>query len=578
MAACLGGKHMTVKAGWRILCGYQISWLKPDLFAGFSVGMLALPSVIAYAELAGLPPQTGLVTAVLGMLAYAFFGPSRQIIVGPDAAICLLIAASIVPIAEGDPWRAAGLASLLAIMVGSFMLIAAVARMGVIADFLSKPILHGFMHGAALILIAVQLPRLVRINLQPADFLPRMEEFATRHAEWHLPSLWLGGSLLLVFSLLRRFAPRWSASLLVFCILIGLDFLVDFRRFGLEMVGPLPVPELGFSRPIVGVHEVIQLLPAALGIVLLAMPEGILLGRAFAERNHGEDDANKELVGIGIANILAGMVGGFALGASQTRTTLNHLSGAQSHLAGLIAALLMGVFLFFMTKALDHLPVVAISALLIHAGMHLLEPHALRNLFRLDRASGWFAVLTAVGVLIVGIVPGILVGIFLSLIRLIQSFSRPYDAMLCEVAGRTGYHDVGEAELNGSYCTMPGLIIYRFYAPLLFANANYFVQRLKGLVARDAKADWVVIDAQAIVEIDVTAADMILALHRELREKGIHLRFARCNRPLRESLARFGVVEALGEDHFHAHLDEAIEDFHRQSMNSNKLMFNGVSK
>ncbi|SFN24517.1 sulfate permease, SulP family [Formivibrio citricus] len=556
---------MAVESGWRVLREYQRKWLKADLFAGVSVGVLVIPSVIAYAELAGLPPQTGLVTAVVGMLAYAFFGPSRQIIVGPDAAICLLIAASIAPLAEGDPWRAAGLASLLAIMVGAFMLIAALARMGAMADFLSKPILIGFMQGAALILIAAQLPRLGRIDVEQTDFMSRVQEFVARHGEWHWPSLLSGLGVLLVFAVLGRFAPRWPAPLLVFGVLIGLDFWLDFRHFGLAMVGPLPVPELGFSPPIVGVQEMIQLLPVAVGVALLAMPAGILLGRAFAERNHEASDANKELIGIGVASVLAGMVGGFALGASQSRTTLNHSAGAQSQLSGLIAALLVGFFLFFLTKALNHLPAVAVSALLIHAGMHLFEPRALRHLFKLDRPSAWFAVLTTAGVLVVGIVPGILVGIFLSLVHLIRSFSRPYDAMLCEVSGRAGFHDVGEAESNGAYCTMPGLIIYRFYAPLLFANAGYFVARLKGLVARNVGVDWVVIDAQAIVEIDVTAADMILALHRELREKGIHLRFARCNRPLRESLSRYGVVEALGWDHFHAHLDEAIEDFRQKS-------------
>ena len=552
---------MSVDAGWRVMRAYQRDWLRADLLAGISVGVLAIPSVIAYAELAGLPPQTGLVTAVLGMLAYAFLGSSRQIIVGPDAAIALLIAAGVGPLAGSDPWRAAGLASLLAIMVGIFLLLAALARLGSMADLLSKPILTGFMQGAALILIVTQLAKMGRIELQQTDFLPRVSEFILAYPHWHGLTVLTGLALLLVFWLFRRFAPRWPAPLIVFAVLIALDFVLDFRLLGLKMVGPLPVPELGFSAPTIGLHEIALLLPAAIGIVLLAMPEGILLARAFAERNREESDANKELAGIGVASLLAGLFGGFALGASQSRTTLNDAAGAKSQVAGLIAALLIGVFLFFLTKLLNHLPAVAVAALLIHAGVYLLEPRALRRLFALDRAAGWFAVLTAMGVLIVGIVPGILVGILLSLIRVIQSFSRPYDAMLCEVAGRGGFHDVGEAEAGGSYCTLPGLIVYRFYAPLLFANANYFVERLRELVARNSDVRWIVIDAQAMVETDVTAAEQLLSFHRELRGKGIHLRFARCNRPLRVSFARYGVVEALGRDHFYDHLDEAIEDF-----------------
>lgn len=552
---------MSVDAGWRVLRAYRREWLRADLLAGCSVGVLAIPSVIAYAELAGLPPQSGLVTAVIGMLAYALLGASRQVIVGPDAAIALLIAAGVGPLAGGDPWRAAGLASLLAIIVGVFLLLAALARLGAMADLLSKPILIGFMQGAALILIATQLSRLARIDLQNSDLLPRLGEFIQAYPDWHGPTIVMGLILLAAFSLLRRFVPRWPAALLVFGCLIALDYVVEFQRFGLKMVGPLPVPELGFSTPVIGLHELGQLLPAAIGIVLLAMPEGILMARAFAERNGESSDANKELIGIGLANFLAGLVGGFALGASQSRTTLNDTAGARSQLSGLIAAVLIGLFLFFLTRLLNHLPTVAVAALLIHAGLYLLDPRVLHRLFVLDRFSGGFALLTAAGVVVVGVVPGILAGILLSLVRLVHSFSRPYDAMLCEVAGRGGYHDVGEVEDAGTTCTLPGLIVYRFYAPLLFANANYFVERLRELVSRNAGVQWVVIDAQAMVEIDVTAAEQLLVFHRELREKGIHLRFARCNRPLRESFVRYGVVEALGRDHFYVHLDEAIDDF-----------------
>lgn len=552
---------MTVDSGWRALYRYRCEWLGADLLAGVGVAVLAIPSVIAYAELAGLPPQTGLVTAVLGMLAYALLGASRQVIVGPDAAIALLIAASVGPLAGGDPWRAAALASVLAIIVGTMMLLAVAARMGAMADFLSKPILTGFMQGAALILIATQLSKLGLVETAQTDFIPRVIAFFAAYRHWHLPTLLTGLLLLLVFALLARARPRWPAALLVFGAMTALDFIVDFRRFGLKMVGPLPVPELGFVAPHLSLAEIGPLLPAAVGIVLLAMPEGILLARAFAERNHQESDANKELVGIGFANLLAGLFGGFALGASQSRTTLNDASGAKSQLSGLVAALLIGVFLFFLTRLLNHLPSVAVAALLIYAGLQLLEPRMLRHLFQIDKISGWLAVLTTAGVLIVGVVPGILVGILLSLIRLIHSFSRPYDAMLCEVSGRGGFHDVGEAAENGAFCTLPGLIVYRFYASLVFANANYFVERLRSLVENHPDVRWLVIDAQAMVEIDVTAADQLLAFHKELRERKIHLRFARCNRPLRESLARFGVVAALGDDHFHAHLDQAIDDF-----------------
>lgn len=552
---------MTMVVGWRVLRNYQRQWLRADLLAGISVGILAIPSVIAYAELAGLPPQTGLVTAVLGMVAYALFGSSKQVIVGPDAAIALLIAAAVVPLAQGDAWRAAGLASLLAMLVGVFLLVAAASRLGTMADFLSKPILMGFMQGAALILVAAQLAKMGKVNLTELDFLPRLYEFASQAARWHLPTLLLGLGLIGVFRLLYIFLPRWPSPLIVFSGLIGVDCFFDLRQYGLAMVGPLPVPELGFALPSIGLSEIATLMPAAIGIVLLAMPEGILLARAFAQRNGDDTDANQELVGIGLANVIAGLLGGFALGASQSRTTLNDNAKAQSQLSGLIAALLMGVFLFFLTPLLNHLPSVAVAALLIHAGLQLVDPTVLRRLFQLDRFAGWFAIMTALGVLVVGIVPGILVGILLSLVRLIHFFSRPYDAMLCRVEDRTGYHDVGEAVEQGQFCTLPGLIVYRFYAPLLFMNVGHFVERVHELLQRHDAAQWVVIDAQAIVDIDVTAVDGLLALHRELSSRGITLCFARCNRPLREALQRFGAMERMGSDVFYAHLDEAIDDF-----------------
>lgn len=549
---------MRVEAGWQVLKHYRKSWLRDDLVAGISVGILAIPSVIAYAELAGLPPQTGLVTALLGMLTYALLGSSRCVIVGPDAAIALLISAGIAPLSAGDPWRAAALASLLALMVGGFLLVSALWRLGAIADFLSRPILTGFMQGAAFILIATQLPRLAGIRIEEDSFLLRLWALWEARNHWHPPTLALGSALIVLMYLIKRWRPHWPVAIPVFLVVIVADFALDWRHFGLSMIGPLPVPELGFHRPSLGFNDAIALLPAAVGIVMLAMPEGILMARAFAQQRGETSDANKELTGIGMASIVAGLLGGFALGASQSRTALNHATHARSQLAGLIAALLMGAFLLFFTPSLNHLPSVAVAALLVFAGLQLVGIRDMASLWRLDRASGAFAILTSLGVLVVGILPGILAGISLSLARMIHFFSRPYDAVLREDIGRTGLHDVGE---NLPQQSLPGLIVYRFYAPLLFVNATYFSDRIKALLSAHPDARWVVLDAQAMVEIDVTAAEYLLDLHRELQERNVRLVFARCNRPLREALQRFGITDTFGQASFFVHLDEAIAEF-----------------
>lgn len=550
---------MNVAAGWQVLRHYRRSWLSSDLLAGASVGVLAIPSVIAYAELAGLPPQTGLVTAILGMLAYALIGASRCVIVGPDAAIALLVAAGVGPLAGGDPWRAAMLASLLAMMVGSFLLISAIWRLGAMADFLSRPILLGFMQGAAFILIATQLPRLARVSVPADDFLPRLWSLWLARAAWHWPSLALGGSLIVLMFLIKRWRPHWPVAIPIFFLVIVADFFVAWRAWGFSMVGPLPVPELGFHWPSLQIGDATRLLPAAVGIVMLAMPEGILMARAFAQLRGEASDANRELFGLGVASIVAGIFGGFPLGASQSRTTLNHAARARSQLAGLVAAALMALFLVYFTAWLEHLPSVAVAALLVFAGLQLLGLADMRRLWQLDRASGCFAVLTSLGVLLVGILPGILAGIGLSLARMIRYFSRPYDAVLYEENGRAGFHDLGVRDEMAE--TLPGLIVYRFYAPLLFVNAAHFVERIKALVEQNPAARWVVIDAQAVVEIDVTAAELVLALHNDLQARGVMLGFARCNRPLREALYRFGVVAALGQYAFFDHLDTAILAF-----------------
>lgn len=553
-------QHSRLKALWLQtgLASIRRQSLANDITAGLSVCVVLIPACVAYADLAGMPAHTGLYTALAGMLVYAILGSSRQLIVGPDAALALLVAAAITPLAHGNPAQYLMLASVLTFLVGVLMLIAAKAKLGAIADLLSKPVLLGFMNGAALILIASQLGKWTGLNLEQSAFFPRLAELLLHYDQMH-PSTVVVGLLSLVFLvLIRQLRPQWPAAVLLFVVAIASAYMLEIASRGVLLLGALPkgLPDLAW--PHLTFELLTLLVPAAAGIALLAMPEGILLARAFAQKNHYEINPNRELMALGVANIAASLWQGFALGASQSRTAINDAAGGQSAASGLIAALLLLLFLVFLSDSLRYLPVASLSALLIYAGLNLIEVRTWLEMYRLDKTAAMFSLITTAGVLIVGVLPGIIVGIFLSLAYLIKFMARPFDAVLCSAAGRKGFHDVAEAHLSGESRYLQGLLVYRFYAPLLFANSSYFVDRISQLVAEDGDTRWVLIDAQAMTFLDVTAAEQLLTLNQQLEEAGIDLKFARCNRPLREALDRYGVTQAIGADSFFSHVHDAL--------------------
>lgn len=522
--------------------------------------MLSIPAVIAYAELIGLPAHAGLLAAIAGMLAYGLMRASKQVIVGPDAAIALLIAGGLAPLAGGNVVQALSLAALLAILVGLVMVLAAVARLGVLADFLSKPVLIGFLQGASVILIGTQIGKLFGVRLVEDSFPPRMLELILQLGQTHWPTFGLGLLFLMLYAALNHWRTQWPITVILFAFVIVADFFIEFQRFGIVMVGAPSADALAIHWPELSLSAIAALLPTAIGITMLAMPEGILLARAFAQRHGEQIDANREIMALGAANIAAGFAGGFAIGSSQSRTTINDAAGAQGPLSGLLAALLLLLFLFVLSDLLNRLPVVIVAALLIRAGAQLIDLPALRDLWRLDALSGWFAIATAVGVVLVGVLPGILLGILLSLLHLIRMFSNPADAILRRT--KTGYHDVGHDE-NGLYqYTHEDVLVYRFYAPLMFVNASFFVTRIRELVQQCPNLKCLIIDAQAIVKLDVSAAEQLQALMTELEWQGIGIKWARCNRPLRHDLARFGITSMMGEAAIYAHLDDAVASYH----------------
>jgi len=544
--------------GLALVRTYRLQWLRADAVAGVSVCLVMIPSVIAYAGLMGLPPQHGLYAALVPLLLYPLFGSSRQVIVGPDIAISLLTASAIAPLAAGDAAQAAALAALLAVLSGSLLLLGARARIGAVADFLSKPVLVGYMTGAALILMASQLDKLFGIKLEHNDFFPRLVELATQARHLHQPTLLLGAALVALILGLRRFAPKVPPALAVVFIAITASGAFHLQSLGVAVVGAFPSAMPRFAVPAAHWHDVHTLLPAAIGIALLTYTEGILLARAFAAKNSYEVAPNRELAAFGLANVVTGLFQGFPVTGSQARTTINDTAGAKTQVASLVAAATLILFLLFLTPLIAPLPSVALAALLICGALTLVEFDVMARIYRFYPGSAMLAALTTLGVLAVGVVPGILVGVAISLLALISRISNPPDAVLREVPGG-GFHDVGD---SGQGQTVPGLMVYRFYAPLLFSNCGHFVQRVRGFIAASpSPVRWFVLDAQAMTDIDVTAAEALRGLKQELEQQGVAMKFAHANRPLRKVLERIGFTGELGQGSFFSSVHECVAAF-----------------
>jgi SulP family sulfate permease len=547
--------------GLGLLRQYERRWLPGDLLAGVTVSVIMIPSVIAYAQLMGLAPQHGLYAALVPLVVYFIFGSSRQMIIGPDIAISLLIASTIRPLASDNAETAAGLAAVLAVLSGLLLLLAARAKLGVVADFFSKPVLVGYMTGAALILIASQVGKLVGVRLSSNDFFPRLLELAGKLRQTHWPTLVLGISLLPLLIVLKRVAPRVPGALVVCAVAMGASMLFGLEQRGLQVVGTFPGGLPGFAFPALDWREAPTLLPTAIGIALLTYTEGILLARAFAAKNGYEVSADQELNALGLADVGVGLFQGFAVTGSQARTTVNDATGGKTQLASLVAAATLIIFLLFLTSSIAHLPEVALAAILIHAGFGLVEFDVMKRIYRFYPRSGAVAALTTLSVLAAGVVPGILFGVALSLLGLINRISNPPDAVLSAVPGQ-GFHDLGN---KGERQTVPGLIAYRYYAPLLFSNTSHFVERVRQLVsACPQPVRWFLLDAQAITDIDVTAVEALHSLHEELQQRGIALKIAHANRPLRELLERTGLAREIGPESFFPSVHECVEEFSRR--------------
>ncbi len=541
------------------LFDYPRGALRGDILSGISVCVVMVPSVLAYAELAGVRPQSGLYAALGAMIFYALFTSTRRVVVGPDTTIALLAGSVVIPLAAGDPSRAADLAALLALMTGVLLVVAGRFRFGDVADLLSTPVLVGYAAGAALLLLGTQLPHLFGVAAPRDAFFLRVYDVALALPHANVPTSALGIGLVALIMLIDHYAPRAPAALIACAIAILASQALGLAARGVAHLAAMPSTVPTPALPSIGLHDVQSLAPGAIALALLVFAEGILLARTLAEKRREPVDADRELVALGASNVAAGLVSGFPVGASTSRSLTGDATGAQTQLSQWIAAIALLLFVVFLAPSVALLPRVALAAILIAAGMRLVDLVEWRTLLRLDRPAFGLAAGVALAVLVLGVLPGVLIGVGLSLVRILLEVARPRDAVLRRLPTDRRFHDLSDDE-GGAHT--PAVIVYRLYAPILFANARYVANRLRSLVATSKPpARCIVLDMQAVSHIDLTALEVLRDLHEELESAGIDVRFARANRPLREQLLRWIGEEALGRERFFPSASAAVDDF-----------------
>jgi SulP family sulfate permease len=434
--------------------------------------------------------------------------------------------------------------------------------MGFVADFFSKPILTGYITGTALIVIASQLGKVFGISLENDDFFAKIWELITRLDETHLITLAVGLIAILALILLKRYTPRIPATLAVLVAAIIVSSFLGLAELGVAVVGMVPAGLPEFQVPFVSLSDIRTLLPAALAITVLIFADGILTARVFARKNHYEIDANQEMVAFGAANISTGLFQSFAVGASASKTVVNDNSGGKSQMVGLFAAVLVIIFLLFFTSLLQSLPTAVLGAIIIVASIALIDVQEFRSLNLVRHSEFYLSIVTLFGVLVIGIIPGIALAIALSLVVFIQRMYRPHTSVLGTVPGVDGQHGIAR---GGELQIVPGMVVYGFDAPLFFANAPYLRDQVRDLVsAADPPIRYLLLDAEAIPDIDTTAADTIRDIHEELRQKGITLGIARANTRLLETLRLTGLEDLIGAANFYPTIRTAIEAYRQR--------------
>jgi high affinity sulfate transporter 1 len=529
-----------------------------DLLAGVAVAAVEIPTALAYSELAGFPPVVGLYSSILPLISYALVGSSPQLIVGPDAATCALVAAALEPLAAGNPLHYLDLSITLSILVGALCIAGGLLRLGAIANFLSRPVLVGFLNGMALTIVSGQLGKLCGFAVRTdTGFFLRMTDFFSKLPRTHFPTLIVGTVTLLLIYVMGKLTPRLPSALVGVCGGIAMMAVLDSEKWAVTTLGVVPAGFLYPHLPPSFLSDTVRLLPDAAGIVLICFCGSMVTAKSFAVRNGYEVAADREFIALGLANITSGLSSGFAIAGTDSRTAINDITGGRSQVSGLAAALVMGSVLTFFTGPLAYIPTASLGAVLVLAGASLFDFQAVWKIRDISRSEFALSIIATLGVATVGVLPGIAITVILSLIFLIRRASSPYDAILGQVPGIDGFTDISEYP---DAQTIPGLLVYRFDAALLFFNADYFKRRVREVIASsDRSLQLFVFDMEAINVIDMTGLEALEEIRSELATKGIAFSVARAKIEIREKLSRSGFEERFGAANFHPSVRSAVQ-------------------
>lgn len=544
------------------LRSYRPSLLGKDLVAGLVVTTLLIPQGMAYAELAGLPAITGLYTTILALLGYALFGPSRVLVLGPDSSLGPMIAATLLPLvaADGDPETAVAYASVLALMVGAITVLAGVLKLGFVADLLSRPTQIGYMNGLALTIMVGQLPKLFGFSVDGDTLLAEAAGFAQAVAEGETvgAALAVGVACLAVILVLQRAWPVFPSVLAAVVLAITAVTVLDLQDRGVSLVGELPAGFPPFTVPTVPLEDLTLLFAGALGIALVSLTDTISTASVFAQKTGAEVDGNREMIGVGAASVAAGLFQGFPVSTSGSRTAVAFQSGSRTQVTGLVGAAAIVAMLLFAPGLLRNLPQPALAAVVIAASLSLADLAGLRRLHRQRRSDFVLAIVAFLGVALLGVLPGIAVAVGMSILNVFRRVWWPHQAMLGRAAGLRGYHDTG---FHPTTEHLPGLAIYRFDAPLLFANARTFRDQVRHLAGLDPSPRWIIVAAESITDVDTTAADMLEELEHDLEAAGTRLVFAELKDAVRAKMRAYELNRTVHADQFYPTVRTAVDAY-----------------
>jgi high affinity sulfate transporter 1 len=543
---------------------YQPGWLVHDVVGGLVLTTMLVPVGIAYAAASGVPGIYGLYATIVPLLVYALFGPSRILVLGPDSSLAAIILGVVLPLSAGDPQRAVALAGMMAVVSGLVCILAGLAKLGFITELLSKPIRYGYMNGIALTVLISQLPKLFGFSIESDGLLRNLKAIAEAilggKANW--TAFAVGAGTLAVILLLKNY-KRVPSILLAVVGATAIAGVLDLgTRAGISVLGPLPQGLPAFTIPWINLDDIVPVMIGAAAVAMVSFADTSVLSRTYAARMRTPVDPNQEMVGLGAANLAAGFFQGFPISSSSSRTPVAEAAGARTQLTGVVAALAVALLLVVAPNLLQHLPSAALAAVVIAAAIGLIEVNDLIRIYRIQRWEFWLSIVCFVGVAVFGAIPGIGLAIVIAVIEFLWDGWRPHSAVLGRAEGIKGYHDITRYP---DARRIPGLVLFRWDAPLFFANAELFKERvLKAVKNAPTPTRWLVVAAEPVTSVDVTAADTLEDLLKTLTEIRVELKFAELKDPVKDKLKRFGLFVQIGEDAFFPTLGGAVGSYLKQ--------------